>query len=84
MTTTNPFSQLIAQSMLEVGGKFIAGGDEVTVGDLILIAATEHVDRLDPLLIPQKYHMIAKHRQDVMEHLPRLKAYCEGRADTSL
>ncbi|CAH8563131.1 unnamed protein product [Schistosoma turkestanicum] len=72
---------LICESLKESKGK-LAVGDKVTLADLVLIAAIDHLTDLDKEFLTGKYPEIHKHREHLLASSPKLAKYLSNRPAT--
>nr|CAH8874802.1 unnamed protein product [Trichobilharzia regenti] len=72
----------ICESLKESKGK-LAVGDQVTLADLVLIAAIDHVTDLDKGFMNGKYPEIHKHRENLLKISPKLAKYLSERPATA-
>ncbi|CAH8662600.1 unnamed protein product [Heterobilharzia americana] len=73
---------IICESLRESKGD-LAAGDKVTLADLVLIAAIDHVIDLDGGFLDGKYPEIHKHRENLLKNSPRLAKYLLDRPVTA-
>nr|CAH8874804.1 unnamed protein product [Trichobilharzia regenti] len=72
----------ICESLKKSKGK-LAVGDQVTLADLVLIAAIDHVTDLDKGFMDGKYPEIHKHRENLLKISPKLAKYLSERPATA-
>ncbi|CAH8293099.1 unnamed protein product, partial [Schistosoma turkestanicum] len=73
---------LICESLKESKGK-LAVGDNVTLADLVLISAIDHLNDLDKEFLTGKYPEIHKHREHLLASSPKLANYLSNRPATT-